>query len=167
MFKITPASEGDFPSPPFFKYCNAALHIVNVPTESISNTVRKPFGDKSSAAQRKLPAAPFTRISSLPNCFTVTSTTRATSSILRTSPSIPMARMPGAWSAAVASSTTVFTEDQKHIAAKSTNYIDKSISRAVIVCHILNWTKLPNFNVVSMISYINSISLYNCTRTII
>lgn len=53
--------------------------------------VRKPLGDKFSGSTRKFPAAAFTRISSLPKCLIVESTTLAASSCLRTSPSSPIA----------------------------------------------------------------------------
>lgn len=53
--------------------------------------VRKPLGDKFSGSARKFPAAAFTRISSLPKCLIVESTTLAASSCLRTSPSSPIA----------------------------------------------------------------------------
>jgi hypothetical protein len=53
--------------------------------------VRKPLGDRSSAAARKFPAAEFTRMSSLPKCLIVDSRTLTASSLLRTSPSSPIA----------------------------------------------------------------------------
>lgn len=53
--------------------------------------VRKPLGDKSSGATRKFPAAAFTRMSSLPKCLTVDSRVLTASSLLRTSPTSPIA----------------------------------------------------------------------------
>jgi hypothetical protein len=41
--------------------------MLKVPTKSMWITVLKAFVDKSSAAHRKLPAAPFTRMSSYNN----------------------------------------------------------------------------------------------------
>jgi hypothetical protein len=53
--------------------------------------VRNPLGFKSSGEARKLPAAPLTRMSSLPKCSTVAAITLAASSCFRTSPSKPTA----------------------------------------------------------------------------
>lgn len=53
--------------------------------------VRNPLGDRSSGETRKLPAAALIRISSLPKCLKVDSTTLIASSCLRTSPSNPTA----------------------------------------------------------------------------
>ncbi len=53
--------------------------------------VLKPFGERSSAATRKLPAAPLTSMSSFPNCSTTVFTTRLASSFFRTSPCNPIA----------------------------------------------------------------------------
>uniref|UniRef100_A0A2P2PIF4 Peroxisomal 2 4-dienoyl-CoA reductase-like n=1 Tax=Rhizophora mucronata TaxID=61149 RepID=A0A2P2PIF4_RHIMU len=69
-------------------------------------TVLKPLGDKSSAGTRKLPAAAFTRMSSLPKCLRVDSTARVASPLFRTSPSIPTAGMPREWREATAESST-------------------------------------------------------------
>jgi hypothetical protein len=53
--------------------------------------ILNPLGGRSSASTRKLLAAPFTRMSSLPNSFTVISTVQLGSSFLRTSPSTTVA----------------------------------------------------------------------------
>lgn len=47
--------------------CLHGMESVKCETEETS-PVRNPLGDKSSGDARKLPAAPFTRISSLPKC---------------------------------------------------------------------------------------------------
>lgn len=56
---------------------NDALHMLNVPTASISMTVLKPFGDSLEAGARKFPAAQFTKMSNFPkvsrHCVTAAS----------------------------------------------------------------------------------------------
>ena len=59
------------PSPAFCSASNAAREALKVPLRSMSITVRKPFGDSAAAGARKLPAAPLTSVSSLPNRSTV------------------------------------------------------------------------------------------------
>jgi hypothetical protein len=59
--------------------------------KEVLKPVRNPLGDKSSGDTRKLPAAPFTRISILPKCLNADSRTLFASSCLRTSPSNPAA----------------------------------------------------------------------------
>lgn len=51
---------------PFDRAENDALHMLNVPTASISMTVLKPFGDSLEAGARKFPAAQFTKMSNFP-----------------------------------------------------------------------------------------------------
>ena len=77
MFRIWPRF--------FFNSANAARQTLKVPFRSISTTVPKPFGDNSSALQRKFPAAPFTTMSTRPNRSTVAAIASSTSSGLRTS----------------------------------------------------------------------------------
>ena len=59
---------------------------MKVPKVSISRTFLMPFVESAYAVARKLPAAPFTKISTYPNYFTVNSTTRWQSSDFTTSP---------------------------------------------------------------------------------
>ena len=55
-------------TPPFFMECwTVYFERRKVPTVSIMRTVRKAFGERFSKGQRKLPAAPLTRISMPPN----------------------------------------------------------------------------------------------------
>ena len=60
--------------------------MLKVPRASISNTVLKPLVESFDAEARKFPAAPFTRISSLPNFSIVAATTLLQSSAFLTSP---------------------------------------------------------------------------------
>jgi len=57
------------------KALKAAEHILKVPKVSISKTVLNPFELILLADARKLPAAPFTSTSSLPNLATTSSQT--------------------------------------------------------------------------------------------
>lgn len=51
------------PLPETFNAGKAALHMLNVPIKSISTTVRNPLTVKSSARDKKFPAAQFTSVS--------------------------------------------------------------------------------------------------------
>jgi hypothetical protein len=77
--------------------------------------VLNPLEDKSSEGTRKLPAAAFTRMSSLPKCLKVDSTTLIASSLLRTSPSNPIA-------CNVHNNKKVFTSTQTKPDPNTTNY---------------------------------------------
>src|SRR6266542_814256 len=77
MFRICPRF--------FFSSANAARQTLNVPFRSMSTTVPKPFGESSSAAHRKFPAAPLTTMSILPNRSIVAAIAFSTSSGFLTS----------------------------------------------------------------------------------
>jgi 2,4-dienoyl-CoA reductase [(3E)-enoyl-CoA-producing], peroxisomal len=70
------------PSPDVRSASNAARAALNVPTRSISTTVLNPFGESPAAGARKLPAAPLTSVSSLPNRSSVRATARAIASTI-------------------------------------------------------------------------------------
>src|SRR5437588_11191902 len=69
----------------FFQFVKSGATDVEVPFRSISTTVPKPFGESSSAAHRKFPAAPLTTMSSFPNRATDTAIAFSIYSGLRTS----------------------------------------------------------------------------------
>jgi len=64
--------------------------MLKVPSVSISRTVLKPLEDIFAAEAKKLPAAPLTNTSSLPNFSTAAATTLLQSSGFLTSPASEM-----------------------------------------------------------------------------
>src|SRR6185312_1489570 len=69
------------PSPHADRSSNAAFVALKVPPRSMSITVLNPFGDRPAAGTRKLPAAPLTSVSSLPNLSAVARIARAIANV--------------------------------------------------------------------------------------
>ena len=70
----------------FIDCTKTCCETLKVPRVSISKTLLKPFVLNFSAVARKLPAAPLTRISILPNLATILDTAAFTDSGFDTSP---------------------------------------------------------------------------------